>query len=212
MRNWGNILRKVKVLVNGYHKGCKIIQDAYWTEVFPHQAVSLKLHFYPNGKWQKEWRQLHHQKNYLTFVHEKLLSQKYNLSDINVMYFTDKELRNFQVNIDKGFLYKNSKLLVDKNYIFVLKPNHEFYIGNKIEMTFGKIQHSSFTRGGPVKSAGWIKFDQQGNVIEIANFSGHYRPAAEQVMNILQFLYAKSVNLSQLSIVFSPSWNSRKFS
>lgn len=80
-----------------------------------------------------------------------------------------------------------------------------------MSVSCGKVQHSSFTRGGPIKSAGWIKFDSQGRLIEIANFSGHYRPGVEQVKNMIYFLQSYEVDLSNLSIVFSPEGVAKNF-
>lgn len=212
---WREAFRKVNILCHGYHLGCKIIHLKYWKEVFPVNVASLKLHVYPNKKWEEKWEMKSFNYSYQKFVSVQLNKEIHQVSKINVLYFSAEELMRFQASIFEGKLYKKGKLLSNQNYIFVLNPDNNLFVGNKIVTSCGKIQHSSFTGGGPVRSAGWINFDSKGHVIEIANISGHYRPGIEQIKNMIHFLKRHQVDLSKLSIVFSPEGlakNLNKFS
>ncbi len=211
LSKWNEIRKKTHLLCHQFRPGCKIMHPTYWKEVFPVTVASLQLHIYPNKKWEKEWGKNDHPITYQNYVAKQLLLKEFSLAKINVLYFSDQELNHFRVNIDQNKLYKDGKLLANKNYIFVLDPEDKLFIGQKFETPCGKIQHSSFTRGGPIKSAGWIQFDTEGNVIEIANFSGHYRPGSQQVRNIIDYFNDKQVNLSRLSIVFSPEGIAKNF-
>jgi hypothetical protein len=48
--------------------------------------------------------------------------------------------------------------------------------------------HSSILAGKPVRGAGEIKFDADGNIVRINNSSGHYKPGATQMIDTVEIL------------------------
>ncbi|WP_098038392.1 hypothetical protein [Estrella lausannensis] len=81
----------------------------------------------------------------------------------------------------------------------------------KFTTPVGRIQHPSLSGGRPVKCAGWLTFDELGELKEISNFTGHYWIQREAVNNLLRFLQNNEVNLSKVEIVFSESGKAKNF-
>lgn len=85
--------------------------------------------------------------------------------------------------------------------IFVMTENGDFYMHQKNSedmMPYG-FNHSSFFAGEPVAGMGMLHFNHQGKLVAIDNYSGHYKPKTEQVLNVMDSLMRKGVDLSKLS-------------
>ncbi len=63
----------------------------------------------------------------------------------------------------------------------------------------GEFHHSSFLSGKPVASAGEIEV-ANGDVIEISNKSGHYKPEQELNKQVLNELNNQGVNTEKIKI------------
>lgn len=60
--------------------------------------------------------------------------------------------------------------------------------------------HSSFLSGGAVIGAGEIITDETGKLLRITNKSGHYKPEAPQMLDVLNELDRSGVDLSGVEI------------
>lgn len=126
----------------------------------------------------------------------------------NVRYFIDEERDQTQVHWVNGTLCQigldsqqgEITQVPEGVYAYVLGNEH-LYITPKIVTQKGKIQHSSFLRGGPVHSAGKIKVGTNGCIEWLSNDSGHYRPTDTEVAEVLRFIQ-KQVDES----VFEQIW------
>ncbi|MBA3237875.1 MAG: hypothetical protein H0T62_05930 [Parachlamydiaceae bacterium] len=117
------------------------------------------------------------------------------MSKENVRYFNDEEREQTQVHWVDGALWQigldSEKTEISQVpegvYAFVL-GNEQLYITPKIITKKGKIQHSSFLRGGPVRSAGKLQVGADGNIVWLSNDSGHYRPEDAEMAGVLNFV------------------------
>lgn len=116
----------------------------------------------------------------------------------NVRYFSDKEREQTQVYWLNGVMWqigldsgRNEIAQVPEGeYAFVL-GNNQLYITPKIVTNRGKIQHSSFFRGGPVRAAGKIQVGPDGGIVWLSDDSGHYRPGNSATADVLCFIQTK---------------------
>jgi hypothetical protein len=80
--------------------------------------------------------------------------------------------------------------------IYVMSPNGELYShAHKV----GLFHHSSFLAGLPTAGAGEIKVDK-GVIKHITNKSGHYRPDETNMIQTLEELASRGVNLSNVKL------------
>lgn len=82
-------------------------------------------------------------------------------------------------------------------WIFVCSPEGKIYVGKKRLHPPPRFQHSSFLAGGAALAAGQMDLDN-GKVVEIRAFSGHYRPKRENLLAFLQMLQEKGVDTKQV--------------
>ncbi len=98
-----------------------------------------------------------------------------------------------------------SKLLVGGNkvdstndYLFVLFDGTMYASGKDFAQQSNElICHSSFTDYGPVQSAGVLCFDDQGDLINIEAYSGHYKPSVADMEIAKKYLNTIGVNTQQ---------------
>ncbi len=117
----------------------------------------------------------------------------------NVRYFTDNEREQTQVHWLNGVLWQigldsesaEITKVPEGVYAFAL-GDEKLFITPKVVTKKGKIQHSSFFRGGPVRSAGKIQIGSDGCIVWISNDSGHYRPGDPEIAEILRFVYRQT--------------------
>lgn len=83
-------------------------------------------------------------------------------------------------------------------WIFVCSPEGKIYIGRK-RLKPPRFQHSSFLAGGAALAAGQMDVDN-GKIVEIRAFSGHYRPQKEQLIAFLNLLHDKGVDTKTVTI------------
>ena len=90
--------------------------------------------------------------------------------------------------------------------IFVVSHSDLWFAGSHL---VGKLQHSSFLGGRPVKSAGEIQvLDGQPTVISAK--SGHYKPTLVQFMNGLHLLKQAGVNMDALKVAVLEAGSKQK--
>jgi hypothetical protein len=212
-KRWKVLRRHVSSLFKGAHPSACCMQPKYWTEQESVGTSKLRLHFYPSKAWKAEWESGKIEKiSYKEFVLQKIRTRGVRLEKQNVIYFSDEDLRQYRTKAQAGLLYRRRTTLKAKNYIFILSSNNRLYVGTKKQTLFGRVQHSSFSGGTCVKSAGWMRFNVEGKLVEIANFSGHYRPKAVQVFNIIRHLQRENVDLRNVQLAYSPTGSPENFS
>lgn len=116
----------------------------------------------------------------------------------NVRYFSDEEREQTQIHWVDGALWQigldsgqeEISQVPEGVYAFAL-GEEQLYITPKIMTEKGRIQHSSFFRGGPVRSAGKIQVGEDGRIVWLSNDSGHYRPEDPEVAEALNFIRSK---------------------
>lgn len=149
------------------------------------------------------------------------------LTNSSVRLFDDKEREQTLAHFDEGQVTQvgldseneNAKEFKEGEYAFVLADqiDHEnveivtrLYATPKIETEKGKIQHSSFMRGGNVISAGILTVDNNGNITKIRNQSGHYKPTDKELALIVDYLQKSGYNISKFYITCYKSQFYRK--
>jgi hypothetical protein len=212
---------QVCFVLNG-EKDTKILGSLAWAkesveggkemfyERYFYEGVSLEdkegkeLHIYGPvlEETGQEWADTMPSVSFSDFVQVKQESNEEFAREIdkqNVRYFTDEERDHTRVHWVNGALWQ---IGLDSNreeiaqvpeaaYAFVLGSDH-LYIAPKIVTKKGKIQHSSFLRGGPVRSAGMLKVGPDGYVEWVSNDSGHYRPDTIEVNEALRFVESQT--------------------
>lgn len=92
-------------------------------------------------------------------------------------------------------------------HIFVVNPDNKVYVGS---YSIGEFNHSSLLAGGSVQSAGELIF-KEGRLEQITDKSGHYKPSQEMVLNGLEALKNKGVDLSQVELSIGMQENKKIF-
>ncbi|KAG8812156.1 hypothetical protein FRC17_002166, partial [Serendipita sp. 399] len=97
----------------------------------------------------------------------------------------------------KGLTQRVLRKTVRKNtWMYVSDKQYNVFIGIKAT---GSFQHSSFTSGGLVTSAGLIKVDN-GRVTGLSPLSGHYRTSIEHYREFLKAMEERGMDLSHVHI------------
>jgi hypothetical protein len=81
--------------------------------------------------------------------------------------------------------------------IFVIGANGHMYLSN--HQVVGKFHHSTLVAGGSILAGGEI-YARQGKIIEIGDQSGHYRPQAWHMMQVLKLLEVSGINLRGIKL------------
>ena len=204
---WGLTRNKIKNIFAGCNQieRCSPMRSTYWKEYFPVKIGEMIFHQYPKSQAALQWKKIKTEESYFQYIRRSILSEKFSLSENNVIYFNKEDLADFKPSFRDGKILKREKFFKPKRYIYVYTRSQELLIAQKFETPVGRIQHSSLSRGEAVKSAGWLTFDEEGVLKEISNFTGHYLISREQIDSFLLFLQRKDVPLDRVKIVFSPS-------
>ena len=93
---------------------------------------------------------------------------------------------------------------------FALSMAREFYMAHhRGSFYFDNFFHSSYLSGGTVLCTGTIKI-QKGQVVGLANDSGHYRPTIEHLLNAVLALKMHGCDVSKIWVSAVPeSWRER---
>ncbi|MCH9811588.1 hypothetical protein K0U07_02350 [bacterium] len=111
-----------------------------------------------------------------------------------VRYLTDADRAKTEVTIRDGVLYQigldstgEPSKLPEGQYVFVIN-NGKLFATPKVMTDTGRIQHSSFFRGGDVNSAGKLSVDDKGRITEVNRESGHYKPGSAHLKTAISYL------------------------
>lgn len=184
--------------------GKEMIYEKYFYEGVPllnDQGDEIHIHKAKLENTGLEWMDTAENINFADYVWGK-----YNedpsfaklLDEGNVRYFSDQERQQTQVHWVDGALWqigldnKQNEIaqVLEGEYAFVLGRD-DLFIALKGSTEKGRIHHSSFFRGGPVRSAGKITVGANGLIISLSNSSGHYCPGDQEIVEILAFLQSK---------------------
>ena len=121
---------------------------------------------------------------------------------VRTSYLTASEREAFRVQAFRGYLTTAGfrRFLGDRAG-FVVDGRGRLYLFNSIatephEARMGyHLHHSSFTDGGPVRSAGELHFDGTGDLTTVTPHSGHYRPPFEVFRQVVPVLRDLGVDL-----------------
>lgn len=199
-----------------FHNTGKSMASRYFYERIPVKTPDGEIFLYGETlkpyvkKWMKESKSGAFKGTFQDFMaqHPNLSS----LSTENVRYLSQAERDQTEVSVVAGYLCQvgldststQKHILPDGNYAFVLAQTHDkegnlqvkFYAALKGKSSKGKIQHSSFARGGNVVSAGILEISS-GKIVNISNFSGHYRPTTKELIECLLFLKEQKYDIQQ---------------
>ncbi|KAB5563854.1 hypothetical protein DKX38_003908 [Salix brachista] len=123
------------------------------------------------------------------------------LQSQRVKYLGQQEREEYEVMVEaEKLLYQKSRLPVDtvdgSKWIFVLSASRKLYVGKKRK---GLFQHSSFLSGGAAIAAG--RLVAHGGFLEaIWAYSGHYRAAEENFLEVICFLEEQLVDLTNVKV------------
>lgn len=144
-----------------------------------------------------EWARSRSEENFFEWLKAEPTRKMAGEALHNVSYFSEQEAENHRLNVaGKITNAKTGDALVGDN-IFVLDPTNVFYGAEKVA---GKIQHSTFLAGGPVRAAGHLYTDGGGKLTRISNESGHYRPTKANILYALALLKKHAVDLTAVEV------------
>jgi hypothetical protein len=188
-----------------------------------------EVHLYGNKlkkyvlEWMDQCRNGQFQGSFQDYFSQKLNEDdevKSLVEKHRVRYFNPEELKQTETTIVDGRLQQIGLGSQDNSikplqpgktpYAFVIMDvveNEELktklYLAPKTRTAQGKIQHSSFPRGGSVKSSGLIFVNQRldGTLsISLSNRSGHYRPTTQELIVVLDLLKSQGYDISTIYI------------
>ena len=99
-----------------------------------------------------------------------------------IQYIPNQEKYFYEIHLHNGNFYQKGLLAHTHNLsCFVIDEQGRYYLGmpNKF------LRHTSFSYGRPVIFAGEAQFNN-GQIIQLANFSGHYCPTAKDTYRAIQ--------------------------
>lgn len=109
-----------------------------------------------------------------------------------ILYPNKKFLNNKKIVIKKNNIHNKNKELKSKIYMFVLTNKDHLLASTKQSCTEnGRIHHSSLSRGKPVRAAGMMKIEENGDgtkTIILTNDSGHYKPSRQSIDRVINWL------------------------
>lgn len=145
-------------------------------------------------------------------------------SILSIKYLNEKQRIPYEVEVDdKGRMltkqnngiFHSEDAKKENAYIFVIGLDKKIYIGRFQRGTFG---HPSFLSGKPVLAAGYFVFEN-GKLVAISDDSGHYNgfngkstplPTKEMMVDTVQILLSKGVDVSKTEILFTGKENDQK--
>lgn len=180
-KSWGNLRSVVKKVFKGVKPSEGIIPidiEEYGAEITTGRYM---------GKDYDEWM---YGDSLLSLEEYRSAGISENTSE-KIHYLTVEERIQHKVTFDKdGNVLIGGKQCEDYfDYCFVISPDGSFYLAKKgpVEFPNERIQHSSFFRSRPIKSAGLLEVENQ-KITSVHFSSGHYKPKKDQIKNMINLL------------------------
>jgi len=166
----------------GHHKGqTKMIEDTYWGEAVDqyHRGFNVLNKIYNKYKQAKQ-EDSNMKKSFWEYAGETDKGQA-------VQAFDSQKRANYECVISKAgkIKPKGGLHLKGDDIIFALSPEGKLYCNKK---DIGKFHHSTFLAYMPVASAGTMKTDNEGVLVEVNDSSGHYKPGAPEMLRVVKYL------------------------
>lgn len=144
-----------------------------------------------------------------TFIHphSKILRNEVDEGKLLVKYLSAEERETYRISVKEGRLYLHDETPLNTAHfqsmkksgraIFAMSPSGHLYAGSHVVNRF---HHSSFLSGAAVLGAGELITDETGKLTGITNKSGHYKPTAENILNVLKKLDEADVDLNHVEV------------
>ena len=110
-----------------------------------------------------------------------------------------RDRASFLLVIRDGKFYDSQDSLVDSSGIYVMSGSGEIYYEALLTGQDRSFFHSRFLGGRAVAGAGWMVF-KQGVIQLIDNASGHYKPDATFLFQVVRELALQGADLSQMEV------------
>lgn len=143
-------------------------------------------------------------------------------SEFGVDYLNKEQRIKYDVTIHNGLFYQNGQLFDStekiahdkKSYVaYTLNANGQLscfeHLYGLVNDDYQSISHSSINAGAPVLSAGEMEI-KQGKLISINTFSGHYNPSLHSLVNFLDYLSERGVDISATYVYIQSSLNTQQ--
>jgi hypothetical protein len=121
-------------------------------------------------------------------------------------YFDEEQRRDHQVALNEGILENEKGKLAEGSHVFVMDGEGQIYAkGTQEALTqvddqgrVAHVHHSSFLAGGEVAGAGELRVGKDGELKEINDGSGHYKPGEVQTKQTLETIEEQGVSLDNV--------------
>ena len=197
-----NALEKAKIIGKGLakHPHAKILEEFAWLEALsPDHCYGFEL--------EKEWIDWQNDESDLSFNAWRERKNLIGVSSNQVKYLDEVERNQYEVKIEEGKLKRNGVLFDTHSEtsifsgrgiaIYVVSLDGKLYISSHNR---GRFHHSSFLSGAPVKGAGEVQTNAEGQIIFLSPNSGHYNPGKKELLIILKWLQEQSVDLRPIRL------------
>lgn len=204
----------------------KRIHKSYYYEKIPVKTANGDLFLYGKTlkpyveKWIREVKAHRFEGTFQDYMNQPELIAT--LETKKVHYFNEVEQNQTEVIFENGQLKQVGLGATDEALKPLPRGKYAFVIANKRDPETGelkphlyaslksigpkgKTQHSSFTKGSNVISAGMIEINDRGGISSVQNYSGHYRPTDVELKTALRFLKDAGYDLSTFCVTYYSS-------
>lgn len=201
MKRWSCAVQKAKVIAKSLNDelNTTMLIERYWPETFPLQYKGKEVHLYINAYshifelWRQDPQASPQFEQYLSKQIDTLTPAQIDWLERHfVTYFSLEECAEFETMFTPEQTLVGGQPIEDGEYLCTLVAyrnengdvEKKWYMHPKVK---GVIQHSSFSRGGPVMSAhlGTIR-DRK--LVRVIMYSGHYHPQEKEKEHVIQYL------------------------
>lgn len=189
-----------EIFALGRHENLKPLEEAYWDEFMVKGNLFIR-----------EW--LDDSDSLTSFQEAKGEAEKtLGISRGSEIIDYLEKLKKYEVKIKKGMLYDSKgKHLLDTStatssvrsegsqIIYVMAPDGKLYVNPPEELLQASFHHSSFLHGNAIICAGTFKI-KKGHLIEATTISGHYKPKTKHLLNFLDRIGKKGIDLSNVNV------------
>ncbi|MEO8030203.1 MAG: hypothetical protein ABJC74_06885 [Gemmatimonadota bacterium] len=114
-------------------------------------------------------------------------------------YYNRSARMRYLLLVQRGKFYTDPTTLADVNGPYAMDEYGNLF-AQEVPTDARAFNHSSFCRGKQVVCAGILMVDQ-GELLDINNMSGHYKPGPNQLANLIRLLIGNGLNLSRTEVM-----------
>ncbi|MBT4964420.1 MAG: hypothetical protein HON32_09610 [Francisellaceae bacterium] len=184
----------------GYANDNSTYSITYINPAYQIEATDPNHHWAPklNEAYANEYTKEYVGPGFFNWVEQvKTLPQTHYIDLNNLADFKQKFIHpNIAINESTGNKHPKGMEL------YVMDYNGDFYTHPKIKPKTGVtgFNHSSLLHAGPLSSAGFLHFNEHGEIFAVDNYSGHYHPDDTQIINALDSLKNKGIELEKIDL------------